>query len=539
MFLTRLGYGSKAVVTGDVTQVDLPSGRGSGLIEVQKVLRGVEGVSFCPFSEVDVVRHPLVQEVVRAYDAYEAERRSREAPPAGGEGGRLQARRSGAGRDRAPPPARPGPPEVEACCHRRSPAVRTSSAVAETPDPPPPPPRSRSPRAGTCSGRLLELALVALVSVASGWLLAPRPSWPACPAPRRSASPRRGPSAPTRTTTSRTPRPPPGAASRRRPRSGRSTTRTRARPARRPPASTRPSSSCATRSRRCTGRAGPTRLDPAELIRRYGAQRGAFASRLQLLVRDDDFAALCEARFSRAGGAGAGLAGPARPHRRGGRGPGPRRRRPRARLRRSAPSCPARSRASGRVVARRAHPRRGHGPRGGGPHRRGPARQGAAGALRRAGPAGQRHGPPDAGPGAGRDRAPPRRGRLAGQAGGGGGEARRADRRPRASPSSPATCWSSRACGPSSTGATWATSASAGRPWWRCWSSVLWSFARRNVPRFKPARRDALLLTGAAGGHAGAGRGRLHGGRRAPRPAAGGAAGQPRSASSSRWRPGR
>ncbi|HVO21491.1 MAG TPA: PhoH family protein [Anaeromyxobacter sp.] len=81
MFLTRLGYGSKAVVTGDVTQVDLPTGRGSGLIEVQRVLRGVEGVSFCGFSEVDVVRHPLVQEVVRAYDVYEAERRAREASP--------------------------------------------------------------------------------------------------------------------------------------------------------------------------------------------------------------------------------------------------------------------------------------------------------------------------------------------------------------------------------------------------------------------------------------------------------------------------
>jgi phosphate starvation-inducible PhoH-like protein len=77
MFLTRLGYGSKAVVTGDVTQVDLPSGRGSGLVEVQKVLRGVEGVSFCFFSEVDVVRHPLVQEVVRAYDLFEADRRAR------------------------------------------------------------------------------------------------------------------------------------------------------------------------------------------------------------------------------------------------------------------------------------------------------------------------------------------------------------------------------------------------------------------------------------------------------------------------------
>jgi phosphate starvation-inducible protein PhoH and related proteins len=77
MFLTRLGYGSKAVVTGDVTQVDLPTGRVSGLMEVQKVLRGVEGVSFCFFSEVDVVRHPLVQEVVRAYETYEADRRTR------------------------------------------------------------------------------------------------------------------------------------------------------------------------------------------------------------------------------------------------------------------------------------------------------------------------------------------------------------------------------------------------------------------------------------------------------------------------------
>jgi phosphate starvation-inducible protein PhoH and related proteins len=72
MFLTRLGYGSRAVITGDVTQVDLPSGRPSGLLEVQKVLRGVEGIAFCPFSEVDVVRHPLVQEVVKAYEGYEA-----------------------------------------------------------------------------------------------------------------------------------------------------------------------------------------------------------------------------------------------------------------------------------------------------------------------------------------------------------------------------------------------------------------------------------------------------------------------------------
>jgi phosphate starvation-inducible PhoH-like protein len=92
MFLTRLGYGSKAVVTGDVTQVDLPSGRPSGLLEVQKVLKGVEGIAFCAFSEVDVVRHPLVQEVVRAYEGYEAERAAERAAarapgrPPGGEG---------------------------------------------------------------------------------------------------------------------------------------------------------------------------------------------------------------------------------------------------------------------------------------------------------------------------------------------------------------------------------------------------------------------------------------------------------------------
>ena len=88
MFLTRLGYGSKAVVTGDVTQVDLPQGRASGLLEVQKVLRGVEGIGFCFFSEVDVVRHPLVQEVVRAYESYEADRQARADPgkgePSGG-----------------------------------------------------------------------------------------------------------------------------------------------------------------------------------------------------------------------------------------------------------------------------------------------------------------------------------------------------------------------------------------------------------------------------------------------------------------------
>jgi phosphate starvation-inducible PhoH-like protein len=68
MFLTRLGYSSKAVVTGDVSQVDLPEGATSGLVDAERVLRKIEGISFVHFTEVDVVRHPLVQEIIRAYD---------------------------------------------------------------------------------------------------------------------------------------------------------------------------------------------------------------------------------------------------------------------------------------------------------------------------------------------------------------------------------------------------------------------------------------------------------------------------------------
>jgi phosphate starvation-inducible PhoH-like protein len=71
MCLTRLGVGSKAVVTGDITQVDLPSGKGSGLIEALRVLRAVEGIAFVHFDETDVVRHRLVQDIVRAYAAFE------------------------------------------------------------------------------------------------------------------------------------------------------------------------------------------------------------------------------------------------------------------------------------------------------------------------------------------------------------------------------------------------------------------------------------------------------------------------------------
>jgi phosphate starvation-inducible protein PhoH and related proteins len=72
MFLTRIGFGSHAVVTGDVTQTDLPSGRPSGLRHVLQFLRGVEGVAFSFFDAGDVVRHPLVQRIVQAYEAQEA-----------------------------------------------------------------------------------------------------------------------------------------------------------------------------------------------------------------------------------------------------------------------------------------------------------------------------------------------------------------------------------------------------------------------------------------------------------------------------------
>lgn len=71
MFLTRIGFGSTAVVTGDVTQIDLPSAKMSGLTQVLDVLQGVEGISFTFFTAVDVVRHPVVQRIVMAYDAYD------------------------------------------------------------------------------------------------------------------------------------------------------------------------------------------------------------------------------------------------------------------------------------------------------------------------------------------------------------------------------------------------------------------------------------------------------------------------------------
>jgi phosphate starvation-inducible protein PhoH and related proteins len=70
MFLTRLGFGSKAVITGDITQIDLPTGRTSGLVEAMKVVGNIEGIAFIRFDDKDVVRHQLVQQIVKAYESY-------------------------------------------------------------------------------------------------------------------------------------------------------------------------------------------------------------------------------------------------------------------------------------------------------------------------------------------------------------------------------------------------------------------------------------------------------------------------------------
>jgi phosphate starvation-inducible PhoH-like protein len=70
MFLTRIGFGSKAVITGDVTQIDLPTGKRSGLVEAERVLAGIEGIEFIYFSDKDVVRHKLVQMIIKAYETH-------------------------------------------------------------------------------------------------------------------------------------------------------------------------------------------------------------------------------------------------------------------------------------------------------------------------------------------------------------------------------------------------------------------------------------------------------------------------------------
>ncbi len=71
MYLTRLGFNSKTVITGDITQIDLPQGKSSGLVEIVRILDNIKGISFIFFSEKDVVRHKLVQEIIRAYEKHE------------------------------------------------------------------------------------------------------------------------------------------------------------------------------------------------------------------------------------------------------------------------------------------------------------------------------------------------------------------------------------------------------------------------------------------------------------------------------------
>ena len=77
MFLTRIGFGSRAVITGDVTQVDLPDGKKSGLKVAERVLKNIEDIAFCNLTDKDVVRHPLVQKIIKAYEKYEESRNDR------------------------------------------------------------------------------------------------------------------------------------------------------------------------------------------------------------------------------------------------------------------------------------------------------------------------------------------------------------------------------------------------------------------------------------------------------------------------------
>lgn len=99
MFLTRLGFGSKMVVTGDVSQVDLPGGRPSGLVVVRRILDGVDGISFCELGSEDVVRHRLVGRIIDAYGEYEAQQAARAAQDEQRDGSR-RSHRSQHGEDR-------------------------------------------------------------------------------------------------------------------------------------------------------------------------------------------------------------------------------------------------------------------------------------------------------------------------------------------------------------------------------------------------------------------------------------------------------
>jgi len=87
MFLSRIGFGSTAVITGDITQIDLPRGQQSGLRHVIEVLKGVDDISFTFFHSKDVVRHPLVARILDAYEAYERSRADEPSNPRAGDGG--------------------------------------------------------------------------------------------------------------------------------------------------------------------------------------------------------------------------------------------------------------------------------------------------------------------------------------------------------------------------------------------------------------------------------------------------------------------
>ena len=105
MFVTRLGFNSKAVITGDITQIDLPSARRSGLLEAIDILANVNGLAFVRFDESDVVRHHLVQRIIRAYDEHktrvaEQQMTLLEAKPSLGDVG-LQAGPTGSGKEQA------------------------------------------------------------------------------------------------------------------------------------------------------------------------------------------------------------------------------------------------------------------------------------------------------------------------------------------------------------------------------------------------------------------------------------------------------
>ena len=75
MFLTRLGFNSKIVVTGDITQIDLPDGKKSGLVEAMRILKGIDDIAINVFTEKDVVRHRLVQDIIRAYEKQEVRKK--------------------------------------------------------------------------------------------------------------------------------------------------------------------------------------------------------------------------------------------------------------------------------------------------------------------------------------------------------------------------------------------------------------------------------------------------------------------------------